>query len=167
MESGASANAAATAVRKANLMRKFPDSCGWEGDGGRGTGDGGINTKRDGLSALSVTQMRDLVPWARPSQRCKNRRAEDSPDHAERSDDWNVNKWLDQHLGADENQDDREAELEVDELVNYAGEQKIERPQAQYCADVRCVNDKRVARDRENCGDRVRGENDVRRVDDQ
>src|SRR5438552_5731131 len=161
MESGASANAAATAVRKANLMRKFPILMGARG-GGRWD-----NTKREGLSAVSVTHRRDLVPWARPSQRCENRRGEDSTDDAERSDDWNVNKRLEQHFGADENQDGREPELEVDELVNYAGEQKIERPQAQYCADVRCVNDKRVARDRENRGDRIRGENDVRRVDDQ
>ena len=69
-----------------------------------------------------------------------------------------------QHLGADEDQHHRQAELQVVEPVDDAGQQEVERPQAEDGEDVRGVDDERVAGDGEDRRDGVDGEDQVGRL---
>src|SRR3954466_8285310 len=68
---------------------------------------------------------------------------------------------LEEHLAADEDQYEREPELEIDEFVDDACEQKIQGSQPEHGADVGCVDDKRIARYGEDRGDRIGREDDV------
>ena len=74
---------------------------------------------------------------------------------------------LEKHLPADENQHERQPELEVDELVDDAREEEIERAKSEHGADVRRIDDERIAGYGEDRRNRIRREDDVGRVDDE
>lgn len=59
---------------------------------------------------------------------------------------------FDQHLYADENEDDGEADLKETEEPHNATEGKVERPQAEDRKDVRGEGDEAVLGDREDGG---------------
>jgi hypothetical protein len=44
--------------------------------------------------------------------------------------------FVDIHLGADEDEHQREPDLEISEKIQDAGEQEVERSQTQHCKDV-------------------------------
>ena len=68
-------------------------------------------------------------------------------------------------LHADEDEDHREAQLQVAEPVLQVGEQEVERPQAQDRERVRGVDDERVGGDREDRRDGVDREDQVGDLD--
>src|SRR3954463_303140 len=130
--------------------------CGWNG----GT------TLKDVFSVLSVTRAADLVPGTRRLERHENGRPQHHSDDAQRGRDRNVDELLEEHLGTDEDQHQREPELQVDELVNDVGEQEVERPQSEHRADVRRVYDEGIARHGKYRRYGIRGDDDVGGVDD-
>src|SRR5215207_7640677 len=97
----------------------------------------------------------------RKRDRCNYGRCQQPDYHHQRE----VNRYLviaaQQHFHADKSENGRYAELEEMELVDHTGEKEIKRAQAEYGADIRCVDQKRVSRDCENRGDGVNREYQV------
>ena len=73
---------------------------------------------------------------------------------------------FDEHFHADEDEDDREADLEKPEERHDAAEREVERTQAENREDVRGERHEAVLRDREHGRQGVEGEDDVGRLDD-
>ena len=71
----------------------------------------------------------------------------------------------DDHLEADEGEDDRQPRLQVVELVAQVGEQEVERSQTEDGEGVRAEEDELLAAHREDGRDRVDGEDHVARLD--
>ena len=65
------------------------------------------------------------------------------------------------HFQPDEDQDDREPILEQVELVDSPGEQEVHRAEAHDGREVRCEHDQGFARDGEDGGHGIYGEDDV------
>src|SRR5689334_6608841 len=95
--------------------------------------------------------LRRISALTRPLHRGVNRSDQDGAHYTERSEDRYVDECLKKHLQADKNQNDGKAELEVDELVNDARQQEIERAQAEHGADVGGIDDEWIARDGKDC----------------
>ena len=70
-----------------------------------------------------------------------------------------------QHLDADEAEDDAEADVQVAELALHAAEQEVQRPQAEDGEGVGGEHDERLAADGEDGRHRVDGEDHVGRLD--
>ena len=85
---------------------------------------------------------------ARPPERSHDGCGQDRTNHAEGRHNRQVDEGLEEHLRPDEDEYERESELEIDEFVDDARQQEIERPQSQHRADVGCVDDEGIARDR-------------------
>ena len=77
-----------------------------------------------------------------------------------------VDDLEEQHLHADPDEDEGQAEFEVDEAVHEVGEQEVHGAQAEDREGVRREHDERLLRDREDRGDRVDREHDVGDLDD-
>ena len=86
-------------------------------------------------------------------------------DHREREERGDVVPLGDDHLDADEGEDDRQARLQVVELVAQVGEQEVERSQAEDGEGVRAEDDELLAAHGEDGRDRVDREDDVGRLD--
>ena len=71
------------------------------------------------------------------------------------------------HLHADEGEHDRQADIEESQVAHHAGQQEVERPQAENGEDVRGVDDEHVLRDGQHRRNRVDGEHQVGRLDDE
>src|SRR6185436_14297774 len=113
-----------------------------------------------------VTRSRRLVPFFGPLNRGENGCSENSADGTQGRDYWNVNEVLKQHLQTDENQHYCQPKLQVAELVDDSGEEEIEGTQAKNRADIRCINNERIAGEGENRRYGVGGKDDVSGVDD-
>src|SRR5262249_23751971 len=101
-----------------------------------------------------------LRRWAQ--QRRHDRAGQEGHDNAEGDQDWELVDADQEHLDADEREDERQSGFQVVELPHDAGERKVERPQTEDGKDIRCVDDKRVSRDGEDGRDRVDSKDDVR-----
>ncbi len=69
------------------------------------------------------------------------------------------------HFRADEHEDDGQPFVEIAEIGQDSGQQEIKGAQAQNRADIRGIDQERVARDAEYGGDRVEGKNQIRRFE--
>ena len=74
-------------------------------------------------------------------------------------------QWLTIILMPTKHEDDGEAELQVAEPVVQAGEQEVQRPQAEDGEGVRGEHDELLAADGQDGGHRVDGEHDVGGLD--
>src|SRR5258708_13998751 len=71
------------------------------------------------------------------------------------------------HLHTDERQLQGQATFQVVELAHHVRKHEVQRAQAQNREDVGCIDNKWVCTDRENGGNRVQGENQIRGLDHQ
>jgi hypothetical protein len=117
---------------------------------------------RPGLVARAGHTVRRLpAVLAVGAQRCGDRHGQREHDDPERERDRDVHEPLEQHLGADEDQDEREADPQVAEAVRRTGQQGVERAHAEQREGVGAEHDERVGRDAEDRRDRVHGEDHV------
>ncbi len=84
--------------------------------------------------------------------------------------DSHVGMWYqlgDDHLDADEGEDDRQTLLQEREPVVHVGEQEVQRPQPEDRERVRGEHDELLAADGEHRRHRVDGEHHIGRLDQQ
>ena len=105
---------------------------------------------------------------ARFPQRPEHARAKDGKGDAQRPGRRELgpaHQIGDEHLRADEDQQQRQRVLEIGEAVQDRGQREIQRPQAKDRKDVRRIDDVGVRRDREHRRHRVDGEDQIRDLD--
>src|SRR5690348_9097229 len=100
-------------------------------------------------------------------EREADRGGERADDDGEREEDRNVDPRAQGHLEADEHQDERDAELEVDEPVHRTGQHEEEGAEAEDGEDVGAVDQERVAGDGEDRRDAVDREDEIGPLDDE
>lgn len=67
-----------------------------------------------------------------------------------------MNQIRDQHFEANENQNNRQGNFEIVELLNNSREDKVKRTQTKNSEDIGGVNDKRIAGDSKNGRNRIK-----------
>src|SRR5512140_888979 len=100
-------------------------------------------------------------------QRHDDRNREQTENDRQREADRNGKVVRHEHLETDEREHRGEADIEVLEHPHHARQEEVERAQSQNREDVRAVHDERVLRHAEDRRDRVEGEHDVGRFEEQ
>ena len=115
-----------------------------------------IQSLRGGFHLFGASQKRN-----------QNGDEEDCPDKAERQPDRDVPPRLREHLQADKDEDQCEADAEITEIAEQIREQKIECAQTENSENVGTEDDEGILRNSEDSGNGVDGEGDVGDFDDE
>lgn len=102
----------------------------------------------------------------RNENRGQDGEGEHAGDDGEGYTDAEMDPRFDEHFHADEGKDEGEAYLQVAEEFHDTVDREVEGAQAEDCKDIGGQGDETVAGDREDGGDRIEGENEVGRFDD-
>src|SRR6266545_665631 len=94
-----------------------------------------------------------------------DRDGQNDNNHNQRDTGWQMEVIGENHLDPDKAEHESEPCSEVNEALHQAGQQKVERSQAENRANIGGINDERVARNREDCGNRIGRKDQVRDFD--